>query len=532
MQTIQDLLTPSVNLSAVIVPNLALALLAIAASALTLFTLSRSSKQILKMSAAILGLSPESTTLHSLSKKVSKFMKKLFLMPLVVISLAAIIASWVGFNGLEQLNTRITGEHLMTQGLWIGKFVLTLLTMVIITRVLRSAETRLRVKFEHLRGESASRLLNGLTQFVILLIWARAAILLSIEFGANETWSSRIESATEIGLLILGALLANRILDYAFDLVEGYLKSLLQKPHLKYLSSLISLLPIVEKAISFSIYIQVVRVVASYFQSLAIVQSIGGKVIETILYALASRVLVEGSTLFIHELFAGERAKATKNAESEARGKTFVPILRSIASYFIYFFAGVAILKAWGVDTGPILASAGILGFAIGMGAQKLTGDLVSGFFILFEGIYFVGHYIKVGDKEGAVESITIRTTSIRDASGILHSIPNGSINLASNYSTGSLECALRVKVAAHANYEQIKTLVLAEGKRMDDEFVDFLGPAKFNGITKIENGFTEIEIAAAVTPAKIAWAKAQLLERIPFALETAGVTVYEARTS
>ena len=89
----------------------------------------------------------------------------------------------------------------------------------------------------------------------------------------------------------------------------------------------------------------------------------------------------------------------------------------------------VTIISELGFDIGPILASAGIAGLAIGFGAQSLVKDVISGFFILFEDQYGVGDVVKIGDLSGVVERMTLRVTVLRNLEGQVHVIPNGNIH-------------------------------------------------------------------------------------------------------
>src|SRR5207245_8574877 len=100
--------------------------------------------------------------------------------------------------------------------------------------------------------------------------------------------------------------------------------------------------------------------------------------------------------------------------EIDQKGRTLVPLIHSMCQYVLYFGSGVVMLGVIGVDTRPILAGAGILGLAVGLGAQSLVTDVVSGFFILFENQYLVGDYVQIGDAVGTVEGVSIRMTQVR----------------------------------------------------------------------------------------------------------------------
>src|SRR5262245_18377615 len=124
-------------------------------------------------------------------------------------------------------------------------------------------------------------------------------------------------------------------------------------------------------------------------------------------------------------------------------------------------------LGVLGVDTRPILAGAGILGLAGGLGAQSLVTDVVSGFFILFENQYLVGDYIKIGDAFGRVEVVSIRCKQIRDEQGRLHIIPNGQVKGVVNYSKGYGYAEVDLKLPASSDLGDVYRAMSEAGRRV-----------------------------------------------------------------
>jgi moderate conductance mechanosensitive channel len=113
----------------------------------------------------------------------------------------------------------------------------------------------------------------------------------------------------------------------------------------------------------------------------------------------------------------------------ENRAETLRHIVGSFGKIVIWGIGVLMIIKEFKVDTNPLLTTAGILGLAVGFGAQSLVKDVISGFFILFEDQYGVGDSIKIGDMEGVVEHMTLRVTVLRNFEGHVHLIPNGSVS-------------------------------------------------------------------------------------------------------
>lgn len=147
-----------------------------------------------------------------------------------------------------------------------------------------------------------------------------------------------------------------------------------------------------------------------------------------LLFLLADRALRLASRQI------GRRLEATvADPDQLARLRTLLRIGRGTVVVLMVFVAGMMILYTLGINVTPLLASAGLAGLAISLGAQMLFRDIISGIIILFEGHYVIGDTIRVGTVEGRVERITLRVTYLRDAEGHLHSVPNGDIRVVSN---------------------------------------------------------------------------------------------------
>jgi small-conductance mechanosensitive channel len=125
------------------------------------------------------------------------------------------------------------------------------------------------------------------------------------------------------------------------------------------------------------------------------------------------------------------------DTDRKKRIKTLDGLVGAIVRVVAWMIAVFMIINELGINTAPLLASAGVLGLAIGFGAQSLVKDFVSGVFIITEHQYRVGDYISIGTVSGTVEAITIRTTIIRDLDGNVHHVPNGTITVTTNKTNG-----------------------------------------------------------------------------------------------
>jgi moderate conductance mechanosensitive channel len=135
------------------------------------------------------------------------------------------------------------------------------------------------------------------------------------------------------------------------------------------------------------------------------------------------------------KLIVRKTLKVVSGGDKEKRITTLGSIIVATGNVVIYVVILLMILKLFGVDIRPILAGAGILGLAVGFGAQSLVKDLVSGLFILIENQYGIGDKVKIGNSEGKVVKITTRSTTLKDDEGKVHYLSNGSINSVINYS-------------------------------------------------------------------------------------------------
>lgn len=156
----------------------------------------------------------------------------------------------------------------------------------------------------------------------------------------------------------------------------------------------------------------------------------------------------DGETSFRESAWRTARKLSEQQERGAQRATTLGAVLRSVASIVIYTIAIMMSLGEFDVNLGPLIASAGIVGVAVGFGAQSLVKDFLSGIFMLIEDQYGVGDVIDVGDTSGVVEEVKLRTTQIRDVSGTLWHVPNGAIARVANMSQEWARAVLDIDVA------------------------------------------------------------------------------------
>jgi small conductance mechanosensitive channel len=139
--------------------------------------------------------------------------------------------------------------------------------------------------------------------------------------------------------------------------------------------------------------------------------------------------------------------KKRPHEEIEQRIETLNRVLLQLCGVLIFVVTVLMVLAQIGVNITAALAAVGIVGIAVGFGAQTLVKDIISGFFVFFEDQYGIGDVAKVADIIGVVEDITLRRTILRDLDGIVHSVPNGEIRVASNYTKDWSRVNLNISV-------------------------------------------------------------------------------------
>jgi small conductance mechanosensitive channel len=205
--------------------------------------------------------------------------------------------------------------------------------------------------------------------------------------------------------------------------------------------------------------------------------------------AIASRIL---QRIVRSHSFATE-------TDRKKRLQTLVSLADAIIQIAIWMIAAIMIVDELGINTGPLIASAGVVGVALGIGAQSLIKDFVNGMFIIAENQYRVGDVVELNQQvSGTVQAITVRTTILRDMNGNVHHIPNGTITLATNKTFDLGRINEDITVTADTDLNLLEELINQAGKSLaaDEE----LGP-KIRKTPHFEqiNGFNERGIAVKI---------------------------------
>jgi small conductance mechanosensitive channel len=215
--------------------------------------------------------------------------------------------------------------------------------------------------------------------------------------------------------------------------------------------------------------------------------------------------------------FLSKIGKGEGVEEKEKRMKTVTATLRTIGDVIIMVVCGIMIARELGVDIGPLLASLGIVGIAVGFGAQSLIRDTLNGFFIVFEDQFRVGDVINIGEKGGIVEKLGLRTTVVRSADGSVITIPNGEIRVISNLTKEWARAVVKIGIAYKEDLDRVFRLLdkIAEDVIHHPEIGEFiLEKPDILGVDAIAESSIDIIIWIKTKPLK-QWVVARTFRKI-----------------
>lgn len=228
-----------------------------------------------------------------------------------------------------------------------------------------------------------------------------------------------------------------------------------------------------------------------------------------------------------------DRQVASKKSFSlePQKALTIGEVLKSVLKYTVYIIGIGSMLYDILAKIPVALASAG--GFAIGLGAQSLVKDLINGFFVLFEDQYGVGDHVTIGQFSGIVESIGIRTTVLRDFTGDLHLIPNGSVLEVTNHSRGDIRFIVDVEIAYEENIDAAIEVIKKANTQFEEKYEDKLrGEIDVLGVLSLNASGVTIRVVGRAEPLSQWEMERELRKEIKVALDEAGIEIPYPKTA
>lgn len=209
-------------------------------------------------------------------------------------------------------------------------------------------------------------------------------------------------------------------------------------------------------------------------------------------------------------------------AVQRGRSHTLLPMVRKVIGTILVVMVLLIIISSLGVNIAPLLAGAGVVGLAVGFGAQKLVSDVLSGFFFLLDDAFRVGEYIQTGSIRGTVESITLRNVMLRHHLGMLQVVPHSDLGAVTNYMRGGIVIKFPLEFPYDTDIDQVRKIIKKVGIAMlEDEEIgdDFILPLKSQGVHEIANSVMVIRVKFTAKPGKQFVIKREAFRRITEAL-------------
>lgn len=222
-------------------------------------------------------------------------------------------------------------------------------------------------------------------------------------------------------------------------------------------------------------------------------------ILKVFFIILLAGIVVKIGKIVIQKLFE-VRMKAPLRY-SERRQNTLLKLLQNGLAYIVYFAAILAVLSALTIDVTGLLAGAGVLGLAIGFGAQNLVRDVITGFFIIFEDQFSVGDYVRIGAAEGTVEEIGLRTTKLSGLNGEIHIFPNGTIVEVVNFSLNNSIAIVDVSVAYETDIPRAEELIREFLMELPDKYEQLVKLPVLLGVQNLAASEVVMRITAETMP-------------------------------
>ncbi len=232
---------------------------------------------------------------------------------------------------------------------------------------------------------------------------------------------------------------------------------------------------------------------------------VGGLLLIRLFHMVADRIL--------RLMASGDESMIS---EREKRARTLASFLRTMGTTLVVIVGAMMALREIGLDITPLLAGAGVVGLAIGFGAQSLIKDIIAGFFVLMEDQFHVGDVIQAAGVSGQVERMTLRMTIVRDLQGTVHFIPNGEIKVVSNLTKEWSRAVLEVSVDYAEDVDRVAGVLadVGRGLAQDGTFGKLvLEPAQVLGVESLSDSQVTIRMMVKTVPLK-QWDVARELRR------------------
>lgn len=384
--------------------------------------------------------------------------------------------------------------------------------------------------YEHLKSndKSINIFFKKLSRLFKNSIYFLAGLYAAHALFSPTTITNPLFVGFKIYLIIAIGLLVVTAADAAIDSLEALSKKYwYRENYLDWYNRLSGLMPLLRRCLEYIIYVFVASLVVLQVKLFSQFASLGSALVQIIGIFFIARMVIEVFNLLLDKnMLPKDETAGSLNQQQQ----TLMPIIKTLLRYGIYFIAFILMLRAFEINPLPLLAGAGVLGLVIGMGAQPLINDLVSGFFILFEGLFLVGDYIETESARGIVEAIHIRTTRVRDPDGQLHILRNGHIDSVVSYSKDYTFAVVEVGVAYDSDLDHAFRVLNEIGIQLKKDNIDVLEPLKVKGLKEFGESELLVRTLTKVRPGCHRRVAFKLREMVKKAFDQEGIEIPFAR--
>ncbi|MDF0728499.1 mechanosensitive ion channel family protein [Cytobacillus sp. S13-E01] len=252
--------------------------------------------------------------------------------------------------------------------------------------------------------------------------------------------------------------------------------------------------------------------------------NIGTSLLKIVVILIVSSILIRIGRIAIQNIFKA-RSRGPLQI-SERREATLIKLLENVLRYVVYFVVIIMILESMEIEIRALLAGAGIVGLAVGFGAQNLVRDIITGFFIIFEDQFSVGDFIRTGTFEGTVEEIGLRTTKIKAFTGEIHILPNGSIVEVTNFSINNSIAVVDISISYEEDIPKTERVIEELLLELPDKYEDIINPPELLGVQMLGASEVVLRVTCEVLPMRHFYISRVLRKEVKLRLDEHGIEI------
>lgn len=477
----------------------------------------------------------ESESQQHAADQVNRFVLMILRLTFLVLFLLVLgVNAYILYQGQEVKTQSLAWIHKIPPDFWkqlsisfikvVGLIILARYLIRFFTSLLSKLKQK-AVDYKQLRrnDQSVGMFFDRLSTIVRVSVWLMVIYIATQLFPLPESVGNYVMIACKVYVIIsIGLLIVNAVAAIVDSLDELSLQYAKSNDLLAIYDQLRHLIPVLRKTLEYIVYASVATLVLKQLSFIAHLAEYGPGVIQGIGLIFIARVVVEVINFFVDRRYLNDSIPEQERQQNE----TIYPILKNILAGMIYFVVVILILRGLGFDPLPLLAGAGILGMVIGLGAQELVNDIVSGFFIVLDRLFKVGDYIQVGEASGRVESISLRTTRIRSNDGQLYILRNGQMEDVVNFSYDYTNAVVEVGVDPETDLKKVYAVLDKVGQDLQNEFDQVIEPTRIDGVEDFSGPELVIRTVTKVQPGCHKLIERECRQRIIAAFQTEEISI------